>query len=121
MHYYILPQLSEQWVQSGLIGPFQWNGIVEILDATLGADGFPMQLSTSILPPKHSSPMSCSSMAYIINFLSIPPNLMIMILSYLYVSVTIFSLLTFLPFICERLRYYRVTSTLPCFAAFHCA
>ena len=32
MRCYILPRLSGQWVQSGLIGPSQWNGIVEILD-----------------------------------------------------------------------------------------
>src|SRR5271169_8155 len=87
MHYYLLPQLSEQWVQSGLIGPSQWIGIVEILDVTLEADGFPMQLSTSILPLRHSSPMSCSSMAYMINFLFIPLNLMIKTLNYLYVSL----------------------------------
>ena len=87
MHCYILPQLLGQWVLSGLIGPFQWNGIVEKLDITLRADSFPMQLSTSILPPKHSLPMSPSFMGSMTNFLSVPLNLMIKIFSYLYVSL----------------------------------
>jgi hypothetical protein len=86
MHCYILPQLSGKWVQSGLVGPFQWNDIVEKLDITLRADSFPMQLSTSVLHPKHSLPRLPSFMGSMINFISVPLNLMIQIFSYLYVG-----------------------------------
>ena len=87
-HCFILPQLSGQWVQSGLIGPSQWNGIVEILDIILRAGSFPMHLSTNILPPMHSSPMSLSFTGSMINFLSAPLVLMLKIFSYLYVSLS---------------------------------
>ena len=68
-HCYISPQLSGQWVQSGLNGPSQWNDIVEILDIILRAGSFSMHLSTSILPPKHNSPTSLSFIGSMINFL----------------------------------------------------
>jgi hypothetical protein len=51
---YILLRPSELWVQFGLIGHFQWNATVVRSCATSEADGFPMQASTSTLPPKHS-------------------------------------------------------------------
>ena len=41
MPYHILPQPSGQWVLSGLIGSFQWNSIVEILDHNIRSKWFP--------------------------------------------------------------------------------
>jgi hypothetical protein len=54
MHCCTLRQLSGLWVQSGLIGHFQWSATVVTSSVTSRADDSPMRTSISMLPPVHS-------------------------------------------------------------------